>query len=177
VKRSDKTAEIDYLQGQFQAARHAFLVGFSGLSVGQVSDLRRKVRETGSSYRVVKNRLALRAAKDTPLDLLSGEFRTSTAVAYNDNDPVALAKVLSDFAKDHPALVVRAGVIEGKEVLDGAAVESLAKLPGLPELRAQLLALVQTPATQLVRLLGTPATQVARALDERGKKLSEESGS
>jgi large subunit ribosomal protein L10 len=176
VNRGEKVAEVEYLRGQFKNAQNAFLVGFSTLTVLQIGELRRQVRATSSSYRVVKNRLARHALEGTPLAPLEDEFRSSTAVAYNDNDPVALAKVLADFAKEHPALVVRVGLIEGKTVLDKAGVEALAKLPGMQELRGQLAALLATPATQLVRLLSTPGTQLARVLDARGSKLSESAG-
>jgi large subunit ribosomal protein L10 len=176
VNREEKTTEVAYLQEQFKTANNAFLVGFSGLTVEQADTLRRKVRESSSSFRVVKNRLAKRALDGSPLESLAGGFATSTAVAYNDNDPVVLAKVLADFAKDNPALVVRSGIIGGKDVLDAAGVEQLSKLPSMPEMRAQLLSLISTPATQLVRLLGTPSTELARVLDARRSKLAEDAG-
>jgi len=176
VNRGEKIAEVEYLQSQFKGAQNAFLVGFAGLTVMQINDLRRKVRASSSSYRVVKNRLAKHALEGTPLALLQDEFCNSTAVAYNDNDPVALAKVLADFAKDHPALDVRAGLIEGKNILDKAGAAALAKLPGMQELRSQLANLLATPATQLVRLLSTPGSQLARVIDARGSKISESAG-
>ncbi len=141
------------------------------MSVTQVTELRRKVRDAESSYRVVKNRLARRAIAGSPLEALDGEFKHSTAVAYNDNDPVSLAKALADFAKDNPELDLRAGLVGGTEVLDKSGVEALAKLPGLPELRAKLLSLLNTPATSLVRLLGTPGTQLVRVLDARRESM------
>jgi large subunit ribosomal protein L10 len=84
---------------------------------------------------------------------------------------VALAKVLVDFAKDHPALAVKAGVVSGSEVLNAEGVKTLSTMPGLPELRARLLGLLQAPATQLVRLLGTPASQLARVVKAHQDKL------
>ena len=176
MNRSEKAAEIEYLQGAFKVAQNAFLVSFAGLSVSQMTELRQKLRETNSSYRVVKYRLARRAIEGSALELLSTEFKNSTAVAYNDNDPVALAKALSDFAKDNAALDIRVGVIDGKDVLDHDAIQALAKLPGLPELRAQLLSLLNTPATSLVRLLGTPGTELARVIYARRESLSENAG-
>lgn len=176
MNRGEKIVEVEYLQGQFKGAQNAFLVGFSSLTVLEINQLRRQVRATSSSYRVVKNRLARHALEGTPLALLKDEFCHSTAVAYNDNDPVALAKVLADFSKDHPALEVRVGLIEGKNILDKAGVIALAKLPGLQELRGQLAVLLATPATQLVRLLSTPGTQLARVIDAHGSKISESAG-
>ena len=176
MNRTEKAAEIDALQRTFQQARNAFLVGFSGLTVDQVNELRRKIRETSSSYRVVKNRLALRAVEGTALEPLAGQFQGPTAVACNDGDPGVLAKALAEFAKNHPALSLRVAVIEGKEVLDEAALEALARMPALPQLRAQLLGVLQAPAAKLVRLLSTPGTQLARALDARQRQLTESTG-
>ncbi len=176
MNRTEKTAEIEVLRQGFQQAQNAVLVGFAGLTVTQVNELRRKVRDTDSSYRVVKNRLALRAVAGTPLEPLLGRFQGPTAVAYNSGDPVALAKALSEFAKDNPALQLRVGVVEGRQLVEAEGLEALAKLPGLPEIRAQLLSMLQAPAAKLVRLLATPGTQLARALGERQKKLSETAG-
>ena len=174
--RADKEAQISQLNERWQPVKNAILVGFTGLTVQQVNELRRKVRDADSSYLVVKNRLASRAAMGTALEPLADGFVGPTAVAYNDNDPVALAKLLSDFAKDNPEITLRAGVIEGSEVLDEGGLKTLAKLPGLPELRAQLLSVMQAPATRLVRLIGTPGTQLAQVIGARKKNLEESGG-
>ncbi len=140
------------------------LVDFTGLSVPAVTEFRKKMKAAGSRYRVVKNSLALRAAKGTALEKLGDRFQGTTGIAYTGSDPVALAKVLVDFAKDHPALAVKVGVVSGDQVLDAAGVKTLSTMPGLSELRARLLGLLQAPATQLVRLLATPATQLAQVM-------------
>ena len=123
------------------------------------------MKASGSRYRVVKNSLALRAAKGTALEKLGDRLQGTTGIAYTGSDPVALAKVLVDFAKDHPALAVKVGVVSGDQLLDAAGVKTLSTMPGLPEMRARLLGLLQTPATQLVRLLAH-AGDAARASDE-----------
>ena len=143
---------------------------FRGLTVPAVTEFRRKVRQSGSRYRVVKNSLALRALKDTPLEALATKFENTTGVAYTGTDPVALAKVLIDFAKDHPSLVVKAGLVCGEQMLDADRVKALSTLPSLPELRARLLGLMQAPATRLVRVLATPGTQFVRVLKARQDK-------
>ena len=170
MNRTEKQALVDDLHKEFGRSPHAILIDFRGLSVPAVTEFRRKVRQSGSRYRVVKNTLALRAVKDTPLEKLGTKFEGTTGVAYTADDPVALAKVLVDFAKDHPALALKGGLVAGTDVLDAAGVKALSTMPGLPELRARLLRLLQTPATQLVRLLGTPATQLARVLQARQEK-------
>jgi large subunit ribosomal protein L10 len=140
--------------------------------VNQSSELRRRVRAVGGTYLVVKNRLARRAAVDTAVGKVESKLRGPCALVSHRSDPVVLAKVLSDFAKEHPQLELISAVVDGKDVVAGEGIKTLATLPGLPELRAQLLALVQTPATMLARLLQTPGGQVARALDARREKLS-----
>ena len=122
-----------------------------------------------------KNRLARRAAAGTPAEGLAQHIAGPCALAAHATDPVALAKALSGFAKDHPELELLAGLIDAKEQVDASGLERLASLPGLNELRAQLLALVMTPATTVVRLLNTPGTQLARVIDARRK--AEEDGS
>ncbi len=176
MNKTEKASAIDEMAGMFQGAPHVILADFRGLSANQSVDLRRKIRKVGGNFRVLKNRLAKRAAAGTALEKVSAHLVGARGAATHPSDPIALAKVLSDFAKDHPQLVIVAAVVDAKEVLNIAGVKTLAMLPGLPVLQAQLLALMQTPATQLVRLLQTPASQMARALDARREKL-EETGS
>jgi len=167
MNRTEKQQQIDYLREEFGRSSHAIVVDFRGLTVPAVTEFRRKVRQAGSRYRVVKNSLALRALKDTPLEKLVPKFQGATGIAYTGADPVALAKVLVDFAKDHPSLVVRAGLVAGDQVLDADGVKALSSMPSLPELRGRLLGLLNASASRLVRLLNAPATQLARVLQAR----------
>lgn len=176
MNRTEKQALVEELHSEFGRSPHAILVDFRGLTVPAVTEFRRKIRQSGSRYRVVKNTLARRAAQGTPLEKLTPSFDDTTGVAYTAADPVALAKVLVDFAKDHPALKVKAGLVAGEQVLDPAGVKALSAMPGLPELRARLLGLLLAPATQLVRLLGTPATQLARVLKAHQEKQEKGEG-
>jgi len=170
MQRAEKAELINELHQEFGRSPHAILVDFRGLSVPAVTEFRRKVRQAGSRYRVVKNSLALRALKDTPLEGLGPKFESTTGVAYTGNDPVILAKVLMDFAREHPQLVVKAGVVSGSQMLDAAGVKALSAMPSLPEMRSRLLGLMQAPASRLVRLLSTPATQFARVLKAHQEK-------
>lgn len=174
MNRAEKKAAIEELNQAFVAAPHLILTSFRGLTVNQSNQLRRRVRDAGGRYQVIKNRLAKRAAVGTGAERLTEKFCGPCAVAIHPSDPIALAKALSDFAKTNPELELLAGLIDAKALVDADGVKQLASLPALPELRAQLLALVATPATTLVRLLGTPGTQLARALDARREKLGEE---
>ncbi|MGH2668783.1 MAG: 50S ribosomal protein L10 [Thermoanaerobaculia bacterium] len=170
MNRTEKQTLIDTLHEEFFKSPHAILVDYKGLTVPAVTEFRRKVRASGSRYRVVKNSLALRAAKGTPLEKLAAQFDNMTGVAYGQ-DPVALAKVLVDFAKDNPSLVFKAGIVSGDQLLDPAGVKALSTMPSLPELRSKLLGLLKAPASQLVRLLNEPASRLARLLKAQQDKL------
>jgi large subunit ribosomal protein L10 len=171
MNRTEKQELITNLHEEFGKSPNAILVDFRGLTVPAVTEFRRKLRATGSRYRVVKNTLALRAIKDTPLERLAPKFDNTTGVAYTGKDPVALAKALVDFAKDHPALVVKAGLVSS-QMLDAEGVKALSSMPSLPELRGRLLGLLNAPATKLVRLLNTPAGQLVRTLKAHEEKES-----
>ena len=167
MDRAAKIATVERLAEAFKATPHFILADFTGLTVNQATDLRMRVRQAGGSYRVIKNRLARRAAEGTPVEMLTGSLQGPRAMAAHESDPVALAKVLAEFAKDNPQLELIGGIVDAREVLDADGVKALAKLPGMPELRAQLLCLIQTPATMLLRLINTPGEQLARVVDAR----------
>jgi len=170
MNRTQKQALIEDLHQEFGKSPHAILVDFRGLSVPAVTEFRRKVRAVGSRYRVVKNTLALRAAKGTPLEKLGPQFDNTTGVAYTGSDPVALAKALVDFGKDHPQLVLKGGLVSGSQMLDAEGVKALSTMPSLGELRSRLIGLLQAPAARLVRVLSAPGGQVARVLKAREEK-------
>jgi large subunit ribosomal protein L10 len=171
VNRAEKTAVVEGMREGFEKTPHLILTSFRGLTVNQATALRRKIRGVGGSYKVVKNRLAKRAAGGTGVEFLIQNLSGPCALAGHESDPVALAKALSEFAKENPQLELLAGLVDAREVIDPGGVKQLATLPGLPELRAKLLALIQTPATSLLRLIATPGTQLARVVDARNDSL------
>lgn len=173
MNRTEKQEQVSDLRARFEGAKSSFLVDFKGLSVTQDTELRNKLRDVSVDYRVVKNRLAKLALKDTDLALLNDHFVGPTAVALTAKDPAAVAKVLVDFAKDHQALEIKAGVLEGGTTLTSEQVKALSELPSLPQLHAQLLGLLQGPARQLATVLAEPGRQLARLLDARRKSLEE----
>ena len=175
MNRAEKIATVEQLHEAFEQTPHVIVASFRGLTVNQANDLRAKVTGVGGSYRVIKNRLAKRAAAGTPVEGISELFSGPCAIATHADDPVGLAKILADFAKANPQIELLAGLVDAKDSLDAKGVKRLSTMPGLPALRAQLLALLQTPATMLVRLLSTPGTQVARVVDARREKLGETS--
>jgi large subunit ribosomal protein L10 len=169
VNRTEKQQTIGDLQEVIQKGAAFYLVDFKGLRVKEISVLRDRVRESAGSIRVVKNTLLKRASQGTPLSEAARWMEGPTALAWSFTDPIPLAKVLTTFAKENPHLKVKGGVVEGKTV-DTASVETLSKLPGLPQIRASFLGLLQAPATKLATLLQTPARNVAVCLGERGKQ-------
>jgi large subunit ribosomal protein L10 len=171
VNREQKAETIAELQQLLGTHPHLVVATFRGLSVNQETELRGRLRAAGGRYRVLKNRLTKRAAAGTPAEGLAAQLSGPSALAAHPSDAVALAKVLSVFAKENAQLELVGGLVDGRDLLDAAGVKSLALLPGLNELRAQLLALIQTPAAMLARLIATPGTQVARAIDARRERL------
>jgi len=171
VNRSEKTTVVESLTERFKATPHVILADYKGLTAGQATELRRKIRSVGGTYMVLKNRLARRGSTGTAVEKIADQLKGTCGLAAHPSDPVALAKVVSEFAKDNPQFQLLACVVDSKEVYAAQGIKQLATLPGRQELRAQLLALINTPATQLVRLLNTPAGQVARAIDARREKL------
>src|SRR6202162_5696039 len=105
MNRAEKAAQVDDLRKGLAKSGNAILCAFAGLKVPEVTELRRQVRATRSGYKVVKNTLAVRAAKGTPLEALSAHFVGATAVVFNEDNPVGLARVLTAFAKNNPNLV------------------------------------------------------------------------
>lgn len=152
VTRATKVEELEDLERAFKATDSAVIVDFKGLKVPEVTELRRQVRGVKAQYKVVKNTLAKRALEGTAFQSLADHFAGTTAVAYAGEDPVALAKVLTTFAKTAPALQIKAAVVQGRAIKP-AEVTELASLPGKPELYAKLLFLLQAPMIQLVSVL------------------------
>lgn len=169
MTKDEKAKEIQELKGTFQKSRNVILTAFQGLDVGQDTELRRQIRGTKSYYKVVKNTLAKIAAKDTPVEPLIGGFQGTTSVACNSSDPIALAKVLTQYAKDHPLFAFKAGMVEGK-VVSMEELTAIAELPCREELLSKLLYVLKAPAQQLATVLQATARNLAVVLDEVAKK-------
>ncbi len=160
-----KQDEVEFLKKELSEAQNLVVVKFQGLSVAKDTELRRRIREADSKYRVVKNTLVKLAAEGTPAAELSETFEGSTAIAYNTGDPVTLAKALSDYAKDNPVFEFKAGMVEGRAV----AISTLAEIAALPshdELIAQLMYLINAPAQRTAIAINAVARNLAVALGQ-----------
>jgi large subunit ribosomal protein L10 len=162
VLRGEKVKVVDDLQGVFNATGVVVLTHYKGLTVPEMTALRRQMRDASARFRVTKNRLAKIALRGTPYESMAELFTGPTAIAFSA-DPVVAPKVAVDYARRNDRLAIVGGAL-GAHLLDAAAVRALAELPPLDDLRARLIALINTPAARLVGVLQAPGGQLARVL-------------
>lgn len=161
----DRTQKRDFVAGLAQVFAETSMVvvtRYQGLTVAEATDLRRRMRSAGATFKVAKNRLASRALEGTPFAALAPLLKGPTALAWAQ-DPVAVAKAAIDYSKANEKLVVVGGAL-GARMLDQAGVRALAELPSLDQLRAGLIGMLSTPATRVAGVLAAPAGQIARVL-------------
>ncbi len=156
MKLEDKKAIVDSLREKFERSKVVIVTDYKGLNVDRINELRRKLKDADIEYRVVKNTLLVRAAKDTDVEVLAPHFKGPSAVALSYQDPVAPAKVLTDFAKDNDKLEIKIGAMSGK-ILDLAGIKALSSLPSREVLLGQLLGAMSGVPGGFVRVLaGVP---------------------
>ena len=168
MDRSQKKKLVDSLHDVLSKTELVVITQQSGMTVAEVTTLRRQMREAGASFKVTKNRLARRALEGTKFAKLAPLFKGPTAVAYS-TDPVAAAKVAVSYANANEKLTIVGGAM-GDTLLDSNGVKALATLPSLNELRSKLIGLLQTPATRVAQVLQAPASQLARVVGAYAKK-------
>jgi large subunit ribosomal protein L10 len=175
LTRTQKEEQVSELNEKFSRAKSVYVADYRGLNVAAADNLRQRIRKGGAGdfeYRVAKNSVLRRASADLDVAGLVSHFEGPTAVAISFSDPVGLAKVLSDFAKDHEVFEIKGGVVDG-EVIDTAQIAALAKLPSMDALRGMIIGLLQAPATKLVRLIAEPGAQLARLVEARRAQQEE----
>ena len=168
MDRAAKAELVTSLNGVFKDAGAVVVAHYAGMTVAQMTDYRKRMAEAGAKVKVAKNRLAVLALKGTDAAGIADLFKGQTCIAYS-KDPISAAKIAVKYAKDNEKLVILGGSM-GKTVLDAKAVKALADLPSLDELRAQLLGLIQAPASKLVRTINEPGSAIARLLQAKVDK-------
>ena len=163
--KTKKNSELEQLRRRIAGSPTVVICAFEGLSVEQDWQLREKVRVSGGQYQVVKNRLARLAAEGTSFEPALGELRGMTSLAFASDDPIGLLKALVGYAREHPVFQFKAGVVEGR-VVDAAALNELASLPGREGLYAKLLYLINAPAQRLLSVVNGSARDLAIVLKQ-----------
>lgn len=168
-KKEDKQKDVDALREDLARLQNLFVTGYEKLRVDQDFELRKVVRGAGGKYKVVKNNLAEKASEGTPAEQVLKGLRGMTSVAYTSNDPVALAKALTAYAKANPSFTFKAGIVEGR-VIDVKAINDLATMPSKEEIFAKLLYLINAPAQRLVTALNAVGRNLAVVVDQGVKE-------
>ena len=168
MDRTQKAEAVKGLNGLFSDAGAVIVAHYSGMTVAQMGELRSRLRKAGASFKVAKNRLAMRALEGTPASGISDLFKGPTGIAYS-KDPVAAPKVLVAYAKENSKLKILGGVAVGA-VLNPEGVKALAELPSLDQLRGKIIGLLQAPATKIAGVLQAPAGSVARVISAYANK-------
>ncbi|MGD1976235.1 MAG: 50S ribosomal protein L10 [Gammaproteobacteria bacterium] len=166
LRLEDKKALVAEVAQVAASAHSAVAAEYRGLTVSEMTELRKQAREGGVYLRVVKNTLARRAVEGTDFECMQEGLQGPLVLAFSQEDPGAAARVVKAFAKDHDKLVAKLIAIGGA-VLPSSDLERLASLPTLDEARAMLLGVMQAPASKLVRTLAEPAASLARVIAAR----------
>jgi large subunit ribosomal protein L10 len=167
--RPEKSNLLEEVKQRIQNSPYAIVTDYTGLKVQEVSELRKRLRAVGARFSVVKNTMLRIAAREAGWPEIDAILTGQTAILAGSKDVCAAAKVLKNFMAEFNRPSVRGGVLDGR-LISAADVKALADLPVREVLLAQLLAVLQAPASQLARLLATPASQLARVLKARSEK-------
>ena len=168
MDRAAKQELVTTLHDVFKDTGVIVVAHYAGMTVAQMTDFRKRIKEAGGSVKVAKNRLAMLALKDTDSAPIANLFKGPTCVAYS-KDPIAAAKASVAYAKGNEKLVILGGAM-GTTVLDANAVKALAELPSLDELRAKLIGLLNAPATKIARTVKEPGAKLARVIQAKASQ-------
>lgn len=170
MDRLQKQALVTELQNELKDASSVVVSHYTGLTVGEMTQLRKQIREGGASAKVIKNRLAKIAFKDTQFEGLCDTMKGQTIITFSE-DAVAAAKITHGFAKENEALQIVGGALNS-EILDVNGVKALATMPSLDELRAKLIGTIQAPAQRIAQYTSEPASKIARVCNARGEQAA-----
>jgi len=165
VTRAKKAEQVEKLSKDLKNVSSLIVTTYSKLTVAQDYELRKTLRSSGAKYTVVKNTLAERASKGTKLEEALKDLSGVTSIAYTEGDPVALAKALSKYAKDHPEFTFKAGVVEGR-VVTISQIQALATMPSKEEIMSKLLFLINAPAQRLVTVMNAVGRDIAVVISQ-----------
>ena len=168
MDRAQKRQLVSTLNEEWKGTGVMVIAHYKGMTVAQMTDFRKRMKDAGGSVKVAKNKLAKLALKDTDAAGISDLLKGQTCFAYSE-DPVSAAKVSVKYSRENDKLVILGGSM-GRTVMDVNAVKALADLPSLDELRAKLIGLLQAPATKIARVLKEPGAMLARVLQAQGAK-------
>jgi large subunit ribosomal protein L10 len=168
-KKEDKKKDVDALRQDLADLKNLFVTGYEKMRVNQDFELRKVVRGAGGKYRVVKNNLVEKASEGTAAEQVLKGLRGMTSVAYTTNDPVALAKALTAYAKTNPSFTFKAGIVEGRAI-DVKAINDLAMMPPKEQIFAKLLYLINAPAQRLAMAVGAVGRNLAVVVDQGVKE-------
>ena len=163
-----KVAAVDDLKQRLDGVKTVVLTEYRGLTVQQISELRKQLRAVSAQYKVVKNRLAKIAISSSELDALRPQLKGPVGLVVSKDDPVAVAKAVATFARTNQALTIKGGYVEGR-LMPPDGLKALAELPSKEALRGQLVAAITGPLAQIVGLLQAPHRELVYVLAERGK--------
>ena len=172
MNQAQKAEVVETLTGKFGQAPLVAFSQYRGMTVAQMTELRLELRKVGGELLVAKNTLTWLAVMDTPNKVVEPLLAGPVALAFGYGDPVAFAKVIDTYATKNEKFDLKGAVMDGA-LLDRKQVAKLATMPGRDQMRAQLLAMFMTPATQFVRVLSAPAQGFAQVLDARRRQLEE----
>jgi large subunit ribosomal protein L10 len=165
MNKAEKQQTVDSLGEQFRSIDSAFLINYRGLKVVDATELRRKIREIDGHYVVVKNTLAMRAAKETKLEQLEPFFEGPTAVAYHYKDVVGLAKLLTEISKSNPSIAFKAALVEGK-VVPASEIQAIASMPSREVMLSRLVFILKAPLQRLATVLKAPVRNLGLVLKQ-----------
>lgn len=169
MDKAEKKEMVAYLDQVFSESGAVVVTHYAGLTVAQLTDLRRKMAAVGAKFKVAKNRLAKIALDNTGRSAAAHLFKGQTGIAFA-KDPVAAAKVALDYAKTNDKLIILGGVV-GKSAVDEAGIKALASMPPIEQMRSKLLGALNAPGSKLVGTLNAPGQKLARQIAAPGQSL------